>query len=121
MALDELFAAPSDEMKLATELSRISGLWRQSKPKAIVLGNCGCSCTLSPVTIADFESAVIFHIDSLNPDLRLSSIHTIDELLSAIYRSTVVEIDEKLDLLKDLRTMIVSFLSQCSSIVLDTD
>lgn len=121
MALDELFAAPSDGTRLTNELSRISSLWRQSKPKAIMLGNCGCSCTLSLVTIADFESAVIFHFDSLNPDLDLSSIRTIDEMLSAISRSSAIEIDEKLDMLKNLRTMIVSFVSQCSSIVLDTD
>lgn len=104
-------ATPRETAERATQIYQ---LWRDVRARAFLAGGCTCACALSPITIKDFETALIFHVASLGRLPDFDRIGSLEDLVERI-RTSSSDHGKTQVLLNKVHEALLSFSRQCTS------
>jgi hypothetical protein len=93
-------------------------LWRKIRTRSFVMGRCACACSLSPVTIRDFETALIFHIASQYQASELGEALDLEELIERLALDTSTSLpasDAAIKQLENIQAALNAFSRQCGN------
>jgi hypothetical protein len=82
------------------------------------MGRCACACSLSPITIRDFETALIFHITSQYQSCELGEMVDLEELIERLARDaskSLAASDMPIRQLENIQAALNTFSGQCAT------